>query len=113
MSSLCFTCRNPTNCKKCGNCLLIKYCSVECQRINYVEHRVKCEDYKRLCVYLQDKQKIEITKNKNKNCQLPIDNNAEMPFLELPPPANPVIFNQYENIIYNDYSDLPELESIV
>ena len=49
----CLGCRqtesgNPLELKTCSRCKVAKYCSVDCQKKNYVEHKVDCRTIKKL-----------------------------------------------------------------
>jgi len=39
----CVVCGNPSN-KRCSKCKVTKYCSTECQRRDYKEHKVNCTE---------------------------------------------------------------------
>ena len=38
----CWTCETPTAALRCSRCKLARYCGVECQRLDYDEHRQVC-----------------------------------------------------------------------
>lgn len=103
MPSICFTCKITTHCKKCANCLLIKYCSKECQLNDYTEHKLKCKDYKKICIYLKDRQMVEdYNKYKIKKieeCETSIHSCEEIPLLLLPPLANILLHETLNNNI--------------
>ena len=61
----CHTCKNITNTKKCANCNIIRYCSIDCQKTDWKRHKLECHNID-LCPICHDK--ISIT-NKDNSCQ--------------------------------------------
>lgn len=46
---ICFTCHRRERCMKCGRCLVALYCSTDCQRQDWINHKKTCnkDDFKR------------------------------------------------------------------
>ena len=120
MPSICFTCRQITDCKKCSKCRLVKYCSSDCQNNDWTKHKVICEDYRILRIYLAEKKLVEsnievqlndydnlsnentiLTENESNNSE----QLSEPPELILPQPAHPFMSNTSDTNNYHDEYD--------
>lgn len=49
----CAVCGNPGT-KKCSQCKAVFYCSTECQRKHWPEHKKTCATYTRACQFLNE-----------------------------------------------------------
>ena len=47
----CNACRKPTT-RMCGGCLLVAYCSEECQRNEYGNHKPRCKKLREIAIAL-------------------------------------------------------------